>query len=401
MRCTLSHTLKLLYLAALVLVIGPSRAAAIETPPPHPQIVAEGGYNVEPPHDNISPPEEQAIWDAVQRNIQQLQAEGVLAAPDTAQAVSYGWPVRLAPGITDYAGFYISAFADHNSAAGAWLDYNGGTRTYDTHRGTDIALWPFSWNKVDAGAVQVVAAAAGTIVQNQNQTPNDHNCPTGIAADGLGNYIVLQHADGRITIYGHMKYNSLTTKSIGQTVALGEYLGTVGSSGYASGPHVHFEVRSAFGGSELWLDPYNGSANPIASSWLSQRPYYDSAINKIATGTAGPVFTDCQPTVTNILDSFPAPARIFFQVYFRDYQGALPTQLNIYNPNGTLYQTWSYTNNAISFTPGAERHWAVDFPADAMPGTWRFEAQYNSQTYETFFKVGLFTNKVYLPSILR
>ncbi len=362
-------------------------AAVFGSQPLHP-IVDTGEYDEEPlAHDNISPADEQAIWDHIQRSISQLQAKGVIRVVHPAQAVAYGWPVRLAPGLTDYAGFYVSAFSDHDPLSGPWLDYNNGTRTYDTHRGTDIALWPFSWNKLDAGDVQVVAAAAGTIVENQNITPTDHNCGSG--SGGLGNWIVLQHADGRVTLYGHMKYNSLTTKGVGQTVALGEYLGTVGSSGNASGPHVHFEVRTAYGPSNLWTDPYTGSANPVASSWIQQRPYYDSAINKIATATAGPVFTNCQPTVTNIQDTFTFSilTRIYFQVYYRDYQGTLPTLLTISDPNGNTFQSWSYSNAATPFTPVLERHWAFDFPANATPGTWRFQALYNGNTYETFFNV--------------
>jgi hypothetical protein len=73
---------------------------------------------------------------------------GVLAAPNTAPAVTYTFPLRLAVGLADYAGFRVSAFVDHNLASGQVLDYNGGTRTYDGHRGTDYALWPFAWNKL-------------------------------------------------------------------------------------------------------------------------------------------------------------------------------------------------------------------------------------------------------------
>jgi hypothetical protein len=256
---------------------------------------------------------------------------------------------------------------------------------------------------VDAGDVQVVAAAAGTIVERQNQSPVDHNC--GSSSDPtLGNYIVLLHADGRITIYGHMRYNSLTAKSVGQSVSLGEYLGSVGSSGNSSGPHVHFEVRTAYGASNLWTDPYTGPANPNASTWLSQRPYYDSAINKLATSTALPVSTNCQPTVTNIQGSFPARAHIAFQVYYRDYRGALPSLLDISDPHGNSFQTWSYTDNNTLFAPAAGRYWSFDFPANAVPGTWRFQVQYNGQTYETFFNVNApptLTHTLDLPLVIR
>jgi hypothetical protein len=122
--------------------------------------VTGAGEDFLPPRDEISPAQEQAMWEEIQRNIETLRSMGALAPLNTAQAVTYNFPLRMAPGLPDYAGFRVSAFADHNPASGPVLDYNGGARTYDGHRGTDYALYPFSWNKVDAGDVQVIAAAA-------------------------------------------------------------------------------------------------------------------------------------------------------------------------------------------------------------------------------------------------
>jgi len=118
------------------------------------------------------------MWEEIQRNLKGLQSIGALAPTIGAQAVTYNFPLRLAPGAPGYSGFRVSAFVDHNpaSGSGAILDYNSGTRTYDGHRGTDYALWPFSWNKLDAGEMQVIAAAAGTIVSKANVDPTDHNC---------------------------------------------------------------------------------------------------------------------------------------------------------------------------------------------------------------------------------
>src|SRR5438045_2440485 len=118
-----------------------------------PTLVADGNPN--PPRDELSPIQEQVLWDEIQRNVVMLRSQALLAQPDATQSVTYDFPLRLAPGLPDYAGFRISAFVDHNPAAGV-LDYNGGNRTYDGHRGTDIALWPFSWNKVDSGDMQVI-----------------------------------------------------------------------------------------------------------------------------------------------------------------------------------------------------------------------------------------------------
>lgn len=380
------HRAFLLILSALTVTALPAGAAhAIvpdETVPPATSCDAEA----EQPRDELSAAEELAMWEEIQHNINVLRTQGKLTAPGEKQTVAFAFPLRMAPGLPDYAGFTVSAFADHHSAPGQVLDYNGGTRTYDGHRGTDYALWPFSWNKVDAGDVQVVAAAAGTIVNKVNVDSTDHNpCDGGSSSDSW-NYVAITHADGRLTIYGHMRYNSLTTKSIGETVSEGEYLGTVASSGNSSGPHLHFEIRFGSYSNTEWIDPYAGPASQSESLWASQRPYHDSAINTLSTHSAQPVYTPCQATTTNFQNSFTTPARILFYSYYRDYQGALPTQGKIYRPDGTLFQSWSHTDGS-TFSSGTDRYWAFDFADSEPTGTWRFEATYNGQTYETLFNL--------------
>jgi murein DD-endopeptidase MepM/ murein hydrolase activator NlpD len=57
---------------------------------------------------------------------------------------------------------------------------------------------------------------------------------------GYGKYIVVRHDDGFTSHYGHC--DKLDVR-LGQTVAAGEIIGTVGSSGVSTGPHLHFEIR--------------------------------------------------------------------------------------------------------------------------------------------------------------
>jgi murein DD-endopeptidase MepM/ murein hydrolase activator NlpD len=56
----------------------------------------------------------------------------------------------------------------------------------------------------------------------------------------LGNFIVLDHPGGYQTVYGHLSVISVT---MNQRVSAGSVLGAVGHTGYATGPHLHFEVR--------------------------------------------------------------------------------------------------------------------------------------------------------------
>ncbi len=66
---------------------------------------------------------------------------------------------------------------------------------------------------------------------------------------GYGMWVKLLHADGTVTLYGHV--NS-TLVSMGQRVMAGDQIATMGNRGNSTGPHLHFEVQ--LGGSER-IDP--------------------------------------------------------------------------------------------------------------------------------------------------
>lgn len=57
---------------------------------------------------------------------------------------------------------------------------------------------------------------------------------------GYGEYVVVDHGGGYTSLYAHM---SAVYVSEGQEVAQGEALGAVGDTGWATGPHLHFEIR--------------------------------------------------------------------------------------------------------------------------------------------------------------
>ena len=87
----------------------------------------------------------------------------------------------------------------------------------DWHPGIDIA--------VDFGT-PVYASAAGAVEQAGWN-------------GGYGRYVKLDHGNGYETAYGHMSGIAVTE---GEAVRKGDIIGFAGSSGYSTGPHIHFEV---------------------------------------------------------------------------------------------------------------------------------------------------------------
>lgn len=95
------------------------------------------------------------------------------------------------------------------------------------HTGLDMAI-----NQ----GTPVLAAEAGTIAKAEFNSIS-------------GNYVKIDHGNGLVTIYAHLSEINVQE---GDTVKRGQQIGRVGATGYATGPHLHFEVR------------YNGEhVNPI------------------------------------------------------------------------------------------------------------------------------------------
>ncbi|OGL43739.1 MAG: hypothetical protein A2161_01825, partial [Candidatus Schekmanbacteria bacterium RBG_13_48_7] len=291
------------------------------------------------------------------------------------------WPVRASSSLDDCSYYGISGYVDNDAAAGVFSDYNCGTRSYDGHRGTDIFSWPFPFFKMDYDQVEVIAAAAGTII-NKIDGNFDKNC----AATALpANYIAIIHPDGSITIYIHMKMNSLTTKIVGETVVTGEYLGIIGSSGNSTGPHLHFEVWSGSTVSTL-VDPYFGPCNTLnpASLWVSQKPYKEPEIIKASIHTANIVIPPCPETETLNEDivftpGFAAKAYIFI----RNETIGLTADLRIVNPDLTTFSSWIH-NSTVDYN-ASYWYWFKTLPT--TPGIYTFEATYNGITCSKTFRI--------------
>ena len=93
-------------------------------------------------------------------------------------------------------------------------------KKYSLHTGVDIA-------GSGCNGDPVVAAAAGTVIK-------------ATYSNSYGNYVVIDHGGGITTLYAHS--SKLLVKA-GDKVKAGQQIMKVGTTGYSTGPHLHFEVR--------------------------------------------------------------------------------------------------------------------------------------------------------------
>jgi hypothetical protein len=324
--------------------------------------------------------EQRCQWNKSQIGLSERHLEGQIITPLL-------WPVKAANGLTDCSFFHISAFVDQDKATGMIKDYNCGTKTYDGHRGTDIALFPFRFIKMNNDQVQVVAAAGGTILDKVDGN-FDKNCGVNALQ---ANYIVIGHVDGSRALYFHMKKNSITPKAVGEMVLAGEYLGVVGSSGNSSGPHLHFEVWS---GStvETRIDPFSGGCNTLNTNswWISQLPYLEPEIAKASVHTGDILVPPCPETETsNLRSCFVMPFQAVglpagnakFYMFLKNETAGLQATLRILKPDGSVFSSWSHTSSNNYGTS----YWAWTKLLPTTPGTYTFEIQYNGKTCSTSF----------------
>ena len=117
--------------------------------------------------------------------------------------------LEFTPSIWPTSGDITSRFGWRNSPFG-----NGS----DWHPGIDIA---------NSSGTPIVATAEGEVVQSEWY-------------GGYGNMVQVNHGNGITTVYGH---NSQNLVHPGQVVKKGEVIAYLGSTGYSTGPHVHYEVR--------------------------------------------------------------------------------------------------------------------------------------------------------------
>ena len=151
------------------------------------------------------------------------------------RALELSQPIRCAYG----RGCFVQNYVDVD-ATPEWHDFTCGQLSYDGHKGTDFRV---PWADYMAG-VEVLAAAPGVVLRVRDgvEDRDARGHEDEVRAIGLGNAVILEHEDGYVTIYAHMKQGSVRVRE-GEAVTRGQVLGLVGMSGLTTFPHLHFGVN--------------------------------------------------------------------------------------------------------------------------------------------------------------
>ncbi len=144
-----------------------------------------------------------------------LETGSVVIIPDGEAAVTFSTaptPASRFSSLPELAGYFLRPIL-------------GGRRSRGLHgfNGVDLA---------QSCGSPVLASADGAVIIARNSGWNG----------GYGRYIVISHPNGVQTLYAHLH---VILASVGQSIAQGSQVATIGSTGNSTGCHVHFETRGA------------------------------------------------------------------------------------------------------------------------------------------------------------
>ncbi len=167
-------------------------------------------------------------------------------------------------------------FVSYNGTRLTNVDINNCTpyvSCYDGHNGYDL----------DMRFEPVLSAAAGSVIRAGWYNPVNHN-------DAFGLWVAVDHKNGVATVYGHL---SAITVTNGDTVGVQWQIGTSGTSGSSTGPHLHlgtyylnnvaWQATDPFGWSGNYADPNTVADNYL---WVSHPASSGSVPDLSANGAA-------------------------------------------------------------------------------------------------------------------
>jgi hypothetical protein len=180
--------------------------------------------------------------------------------------------------------------------------------------------------------------------------PNCHTCLSGLTVE-------INHGNGLLSFYGHMSELKVTK---GQSVSRGQVIGISGSTGSATGPHLHWGVYKINGGGPV--DPYGWTGSypdpyrkNVGDLWLGGSPRFASIAIPKVTVTAASQADD--PSAINVSWSSPGDGNRY-KVYVGSATGALtlihanigPGSMVFRGKNGQSYWFWVSVTTNLGWT---------------------------------------------------
>jgi murein DD-endopeptidase MepM/ murein hydrolase activator NlpD len=196
-----------------------------------------------------------------------IASAGLVAATDDYTLPFYDPTVTLSYGV------------DRDSTLNRQLDWTGQVwydgadhygRVYDQHTGSDYPMPLRS---------DVAAARDGTVIDTEGAY--------GTAQFGdFGNFVLIEHADGRRTLYYHLASSADggIAVAVGQAVLAGQRVGRSGCSGKCFGAHLHFELRTWSSTKGRWV-PNDPLAERRWTTWPGRVPWLAAYVRENNDGT--------------------------------------------------------------------------------------------------------------------
>lgn len=232
------------------------------------------------------------------------------------------------------------------------------TRSY--HSPSPMAV---DWNRPDDLGDPVVASAAG-IVLVADRVDNS----------GYGRWVMLDHGDGEATLYAHL---STVTVNVGDVVEQAQQVGTLGTSGNSTGPHLHFEERDGgtvvypwFAGAKLVFGD-NTSANCVSVPLAANMRGSAAAELVLFKRGATPTFEWQRPAGGTAVKRFGTAGDL---PALGDWDGNGRANLGIWRPStGSFHLRSGGTTQTIVFGQQTDQPVAGDWNGDGVDevGVWQ------------------------------
>jgi len=209
-------------------------------------------------------------YEEANRNKARLLSEGKWNMKQLPGMVYLKNPMEEMPGMHEYGSYHIPFCVDQLSSTSDFGDFRltaneTYTHSYDGSTGTLFEYAHSGYNYMISNPARVVAAADGIIVARGDGN-YDQNC---VYTTGNGNYLIIEHSDGRRSGYYHLKSGLSTQKVIGDYINEGEAIGYPGGflGIYAQTParaNLFFELRDALNNV---IDPFGHTTPGGVWTW--------------------------------------------------------------------------------------------------------------------------------------